>query len=88
MLECGKWQDYTLMKEDKVHVLINELIQISLDKINYKKINKNTLQEDIVFLDKYDKLKTLLEIDSISEIDITEYPEIGELKKIISQLVD
>lgn len=76
------------MNEDKINTLIDELIQISLNKINYIKINKDTLNEDILFLHKYERLKSLLGVDSLSDIDSKEYPRISELKNIVSQLVD
>lgn len=75
-----------LMKKDKVDLLIEELIQISLEKINYIKINKDTLSKDIVFLNKYEELKEILDIQNLSDISVDEYPNIVELKEVVLEI--
>jgi hypothetical protein len=75
----------SLLKADK---LIDELIEISDTKYGYLKVGRDTLNEDILFIEKYEKLKEILGVSKIDEIDFKQLPKMKNLKAIIEKISD
>jgi hypothetical protein len=75
----------SLLKADK---LIDELIEISDTKYGYLKVGRDTLNEDILFIEKYEKLKEILGASKIDEIDFKQLPKMKNLKAIIEKISD
>jgi hypothetical protein len=68
--------------------IIEGLIKLSQRKYGLVKVGKETLTEDILFIEQYEKLKSALEVDQLEAVDIKAYPQLGELKRIIQAIHD
>ena len=76
------------MKTAYIVEIIEGLIKLSQRKYGLVKVGKETLTEDILFIEQYEKLKSALEVDQIDAADTKAYPQLGELKKIIQAIHD
>ncbi len=63
-----------------------ELIDLCSEKYRLIKIGQDTLQIDIVFIEKYENLKKLLGIDDLSNVDFNQTPNIKVLQDIIAEI--
>ena len=76
------------MKVAYIVEIIEGLIKLSQRKYGLVKVGKETLTEDILFIEQYEKLKSALGVDHLEAVDTKEYPQLGELKKIIQAIYD
>lgn len=74
------------MTSETVREIIYNLIQISQDKYGLIKVGKDTLNQDILFIEKYETLKRTLNIENIDQVDFSEFPEILQLKIMIEEI--
>jgi hypothetical protein len=74
------------MNDTLVNQTIQELIELSDTKYGLLKVGRDTLQTDIVFIEKYETLKTQLGINSFDDIDMTQFPIMRELKQRIEKI--
>jgi hypothetical protein len=68
--------------------IIEELIDLSDAKYGYLKVGRDTLNNDILFIEKYEQLKEILGAKTIEDIDFQELPRIKDLKDIIKKISD
>lgn len=66
--------------------MINSLIQISQEKYGLLKIGKETLNQDLLFIEKFQLLKHTLKVESIDEVNVSDYPELKQLKIMIEEI--
>lgn len=66
--------------------MINSLIQISQEKYGLLKIGKETLNQDLLFIEKFQLLKHTLKVKSIDEVNVSDYPELKQLKIMIEEI--
>ncbi|MBI9014626.1 MAG: hypothetical protein JEZ08_20475 [Clostridiales bacterium] len=69
-----------------INLIIDELIELSDTKYGFLKVGKETLNTDILFIEKYSKLKELLGTETFEEIDFTEFPKMKILKEMIVKI--
>jgi hypothetical protein len=69
-----------------INLIIDELIELSDTKYGFLKVGKETLNTDILFIEKYSKLKELLETETFEEIDFTKIPKMKILKDLIEEI--
>jgi len=74
------------MNIQSVNEIIEELIELSDTKYGLLKVGQDTLQMDIVFIEKYESLKQQLDMDTLDHIDITQFPRIRKLKESIEKI--
>lgn len=75
------------MSLSEANILIEELIEISGIKYTFIKVGKDTLNQDVLFIEKYTKLKEILNTQTFDNIDFTEFPRMKVLKHQI-ELID
>jgi len=68
--------------------IIDELIQLSNTKYGLVKVGRDTLSNDILFIERYEKLKEILGVRTLDEIDFKELPRIKNLKELIMKIND
>lgn len=73
------------MNREQVNQVIDELIELSNTKYSFIKVGRDTLNIDILFIERYSMLKELLgsELDTI---DLTQFPNIKELQVVIEKI--
>lgn len=76
------------MKAVYIVEIIEGLIKLSQRKYGLVKVGKETLTEDILFIEQYEKLKSALEVDHLDAVDVKAYPQLVELKKTIQAIHD
>jgi len=69
-----------------VKEIINSLIEISQIKYGLLKVGKDTLHQDILFIEKYEQLKNELMVDGMDQVDFKAYPEMLQLKIMIEEI--
>lgn len=74
------------MTHTEIKALIHGLITLSQEKYGLVKVGKNTLNEDILFIEKYAQLKLGLGVDDFDQIDLKAYPEMVQLKIMIEEI--
>jgi len=74
------------MHLDTTKDIINSLIEISQIKYGLVKVGKDTLNQDILFIEKYELLKRTLNIENFDQIDLSDYPEIIQLKIMVEEI--
>lgn len=72
----------------ELNQLIDELIELSNTKYGFIKIGRDTLTNDILFIEKYGQLKESLGATTLEDIDLTKLPKIKDLKEIIQKIND
>ncbi len=73
------------MNIEQVNLIIDELIELSNTKYGFVKVGRDTLNIDILFIEKYATLKDLLGSD-LDTIDMTQFPKMKNLKDLIEQI--
>ena len=68
------------------NLVIDELIKLSDTKYGFLKVGKETLNTDILFIEKYSTLKELLGTETFEEIDFTRIPKMKVLKDLIEEI--
>lgn len=68
--------------------LIEELIELSDTKYGYIKVGRDTLNNDILFIEKYGQLKEILGATTLEDMDLKQLPRINDLKEIIKKIND
>lgn len=73
------------MNIEQVNQIIGELVELSNTKYSFIKVGRDTLNIDILFIEKYSMLKELLgsELDTI---DMTQFPKMKELQVMIEKI--
>lgn len=66
--------------------LIDELIELSNTKYGYLKVGRDTLNLDILFIEKYEALKKLIGSSSFEDFDFKDYPKMKDLKLIVEMI--
>jgi hypothetical protein len=74
------------MSNRAINEIIEELVSLSDTKYGLLKVGQDTLQTDIVFIEKYETLKTQLGINSFDDIDMTQYPKMKSLIEKIKEI--
>lgn len=69
-----------------INLIIDDLIELSDTKYGFLKVDKETLNIDILFIEKYSELKELLGTETFEEIDFTEIPKMKVLKDLIEEI--
>ncbi|WP_053955796.1 flagellar export chaperone FlgN [Inediibacterium massiliense] len=64
-------------------------IEEVLEKIEQKQNKIHQIQKiDITFLSSYHQMKEILQVESLEEIDVSKYPTLKNLKRIIKDITD
>lgn len=66
--------------------IIESLIEISNTKYGLLKVGKDTLNTDILFIEKYEHLKEILGANTLEHINKEDYPRLADLKRIIEKI--
>jgi len=74
------------MNITEINLVIDELIKLSDTKYGFLKVGKETLNTDILFIEKYSTLKELLGTETFEEIDFTRIPKMKVLKDLIEEI--
>lgn len=74
------------MDRIKANQIINELIELSDTKYGFVKVGRDTLNIDILFIERYESLKELLQIHDLDTIDVNQFPRLKELKNKIVKI--
>lgn len=70
----------------KAEEIIEELIELSNTKYGYIKVGRDTLNLDLLFIEKYETLKKILGITSIETYDFSDLPRMKILKEQIEKI--
>ncbi|MCH4889283.1 hypothetical protein EZV73_16925 [Acidaminobacter sp. JC074] len=73
------------MKNELANQVIEELIELSSTKLGFLKVGRDTLNIDILFIEKYATLKETLGSD-LDTIDMTQFPKMKTLKNLIEEI--
>jgi len=74
------------MNITEINLVIDEIIKLSDTKYGFLKVGKETLNTDILFIEKYSTLKELLGTETFEEIDFTRIPKMKVLKDLIEEI--
>jgi len=74
------------MNITEINLIIDDLIELSDTKYGFLKVGKETLNTDILFIEKYSRLKELLKTETFEEIDFTKIPKMKVLKDLIEEI--
>lgn len=75
-----------MIETSKIKTIIDELIELSNTKYGLVKVGHDTLNVDVVFIEKFTILKSLLEVDSLGDVDFSEYPNMKSLIDLIKKI--
>lgn len=76
------------MDNKDVNRLVSELIELCDKKYGHIKVGIDTLHTDVLFIEKFERLKEILGVNSLNDIDITNLPKIKELQDIVKKIND
>jgi len=74
------------MNFTEINLIIDELIDLSDTKYGFLRVGKETLNTDILFIEKYSTLKELLGTETFEDIDFTRIPKMKVLKDLIEEI--
>jgi len=74
------------MNISEINDVIEELIELSGTKYTFIKVGKDTLNHDILFIERYTKLKELFNTETFDNIDLITFPRMKVLKNQIEQI--
>lgn len=74
------------MNISEINEVIEELIELSGNKYTFIKVGKDTLNHDILFIERYTKLKELFNTETFDTIDLISFPRMKVLKNQIEQI--
>lgn len=74
------------MNLKEVDTLLEELIDLSNTKYGLIKVGHDTLQYDILFIEKFEKLKEMLGTTALEEVDLKQLPKMKALKVSIERI--
>lgn len=66
--------------------IIDELIELSNKKYGFLKVARDTLNIDILFIEKYESLKEILGTHNLDDIDVKQLPRLIVLKELIVKI--
>ncbi len=74
------------MNLNTANLIIDELIELSDTRYGFLKVGRDTLNTDILFIERYSQLKQLLETDTFDDINMTQFPKMKILKDLIEKI--
>ncbi|MBN2794401.1 MAG: hypothetical protein JXR88_03260 [Clostridia bacterium] len=75
-----------MIEEKKLNDIIDELIDLSNTKYGLLKVGRDTLNVDILFIEKFSELKLKLGVESLHEADLSKYPKMKNLIELIKKI--
>jgi predicted small metal-binding protein len=74
------------MDLSKANQIIDELIEHANTKYGLLKVGQDTLNTDILFIERYQALKEVLETTTFDHINMTQLPKMKILKNLIEKI--
>jgi hypothetical protein len=74
------------MNLNTANLIIDELIELSDTRYGFLKVGRDTLNTDILFIERYSQLKQLLKTDTFDDINMTQFPKMKILKDLIEKI--
>lgn len=75
-----------MIEEKNLQNIIDELIDLSNTKYGLLKVGRDTLNVDILFIERFSELKLKLGVESLNETDLSKYPKMKDLIEMVQKI--